>query len=85
MNHTTTTTLGIFAVLTATMLMVGALVVMPAFANSSDGNTVSKLKNKSKTIASGFGTIAQNTQSNCINALTTTTGCPISSGLPGGP
>jgi hypothetical protein len=81
MNHTTTTTLGIFAVLTATMLMVGALVVMPAFANSGDGNTYSKLKNKSKTIASGFGTIAENKQSNCINFVTAT-GCPISSGLP---
>jgi hypothetical protein len=78
MNHTTTTTLGIFAVLTATMLMVGALVVMPAFANSGDGNTYTKLKNKSKTIASGFGTIATNEQSNCINFVTAT-GCPFNS------
>ena len=76
MNHTTTITLGIFAVLTATMLMVGALFVMPAFANSDDGNTVSKLKNKSKTIASGFGTVAENDQSNCINFVTATS-CPI--------
>jgi hypothetical protein len=80
MNHTTTTTLGIFAVLTATMLMVGALVVMPAFANSNDGNTVSKLKNKSKTIASGFGSIATNEQSNCIN-FDTQTGCPVNPAL----
>jgi hypothetical protein len=77
MNHTTTTTLGIFAVLTATMLMVGALVVMPAFANSGDGNTLTKLKNKSKTIASGFGSTALNTQSNCIN-FETDTGCQLS-------
>ena len=76
MNHTTTTTLGIFAVLTATMLMVGALVVMPAFANSGDGNTYTKLKNKSKTIASGFGTAALNTQSNCIN-FDTEKGCEV--------
>jgi hypothetical protein len=31
-----------------------------------DGNTVSKLKNHGKAIASGFGTIAANVQSNAI-------------------
>ena len=75
MNHTTTT-LGIFAVLAATMLIVGTLVTMPAFANSGDGNTYTKLKNKAKTIASGFGTVAANEQSNCIN-FDTDTGCPF--------
>jgi hypothetical protein len=78
MNHTTTT-LGIFAALAATMLMVGTAVIMPAFAlisgdpqsstSSNDGNTNTIFKNKGKAIASGFGSTALNSQSNCLQFL----------------
>jgi hypothetical protein len=66
MNHTT---LGLLAVLAAT-LVITSLAAAPAFAKSiGDGNTLTKQKNKGTTIASGSRTLAQNIQTNviCVN------------------
>ena len=63
MNHKT---LGLVAILAAATLVIGTLAAAPAFASLGDGNTVTKQKNKAKAIASGFGTIAANVQSNAI-------------------
>jgi hypothetical protein len=60
--------LGIAAVLAAAAaLMIVALAVTPAFTISlGDGNIIIILKNKRKSIASGFGPLALNNQSDTL-------------------
>ena len=58
-------TLGIMAIFAASVLVTGALIAAPSYAKG-DGNTIVKEKNDGKAIASGFGTTAFNTQSNCV-------------------
>ena len=48
----------IVAVMATAALLTGAMVIAPASASSGDGNTVTKQKNHAKSIASGFGTVA---------------------------
>ena len=79
MNHTT---LGLIAILAAATLVIGTLtaVAPAAFAgghykrhykeSAGDGNTITKQKNQGKAIASGFGTVAANVQSNAICFVT---------------
>jgi hypothetical protein len=42
------------------------MVITPAAYAHGDGNTITKQSNHAKAIASGFGTIAANVQSNAI-------------------
>jgi hypothetical protein len=75
MNHTT---LGLLAVLAAATLVITSLAAAPAFAGGhykggiGDGSTLTAQKNKSKAIASGFGTVAANVQLNSICFVTAT-------------
>jgi hypothetical protein len=64
MNNTPFTTVAILAA----ALLIGAIAITPSVFASSDGNTITKEKNKGKTIASGFGTIAVNIQPNAVCA-----------------
>ncbi len=76
-------TFAIVAIMAAASLLTGAIIIAPAAYASSDGNTVTKLKNKGTAIASGFGTTAANIQ---LNALCfETPGCIGGAvGAPGG-
>jgi len=60
------TTFAIVAIMTASALFTGALVIAPAAYASGDGNTITKQSNHAKAIASGFGTVAANVQLNAI-------------------
>ncbi len=62
------TTFAIGAILSAALLIVGAIAMTHTVFASGDGNTSTKEKNKGKTIASGFGTIALNVQPNAVCA-----------------
>jgi len=77
------TTFAIVAIMAAASLLTGAMIIAPAAYASSDGNTVTKLKNKGTAIASGFGTIAANVQQNalCFETPTCVSGAV---GVPGG-
>ena len=49
-------------------LLIGAIAITQSVFASSDGNTITKEKNKGKAIASGFGTITANVQPNAVCA-----------------
>jgi len=63
------TTIAIVAIMAAALLA-GAMVITPAAYAHGDGNTITKQSNHAKAIASGFGTIAANVQSNAICFVT---------------
>jgi len=64
------TTIAIVAIMAAAALLAGAMVITPAAYAHGDGNTITKQSNHAKAIASGFGTIAANVQSNAICFVT---------------